>query len=291
MEHAESVIERARDLLARAGYRARQIQPGGHGSHHHLLVVEIDDGPLRLLRMARLSLAQQIIPVLQAEAEAVDRAREAVPTPHPMELLPAPDRAEACLMPILPGTRATDLRRNEEASADITRICIELGRRLARLHTLRRKAHEPSVIRTILPESAGDEPCLLHGDAHLGNTLVERDDQRGWRISGLIDWSFCAWGPPEADLVEMAICEAEPRPHLGRVFYEAYVDAGGLPPREPVFRAALQRELQRRLREHRQAYEPEARDRWTHWLGSLRRPDAVATRIFDIGRAPGRGLT
>ena len=240
--------------------------------------------------MPRAEVSPRISPVLQSEAEAVLRARDALPVPYPVELLPSVHEAEGCLMPVLPGTRASDLRKRGSANADITRICMELGRNLACLHRIRRQPGEPTVIRTILPDLTPEEPCLLHGDAHLGNLLAELDPKKGWKVTGFVDWSFCAWGPPEADLVEMALCEAEPRPHLGRVFYEAYVDAGGLPPREPVFRAALKREIERRLRDHPQAYDPEVRNRWTRWLDGLRRPDAVSTRIFDIGRAPGRGL-
>jgi hypothetical protein len=75
------------------------------------------------------------------------------------------------------------------------------------------------------------------------------------------------------------------------VFYESYIDAGGLPPREPVFRELLVRELERRLREHRQAREMEVRDHWTRWLDALRRPTAVATQVFAVGRESGRKLT
>ena len=107
---------------------------------------------------------------------------------------------------------------------------------------------------------------------------------------GIVDWSFTRWGPPEADLVEMAICEAEPRPNVGRAFYEAYLEAGGLPPREPLFRRALVRELERRLQYHAQSHDPLARNAWTHWLTNLRRPDAVSTRVFDAGRLPGRSM-
>ena len=290
LEPQAPVVERARELLERAGFSPLQIEPAGDGSQHHLLVVEVDDGPLRLLRMARAEFAQRLQPKLRAEAEAVLRARGEVPVPHPLELIPDPHAAEASLQPILPGRRASELRTDAGVNADLTRICIELGRTLAQLHRVRRVKEDPTVIRTVLPEFADDELCLLHGDAHLGNLLVEPHRERGWTITGVIDWSFCAWGPPEADLVEMAICEAEPRPHLGRVFYEAYVRAGGLPPREEVFRAALIRELKRRLEEHRQGRDLQTRDRWTRWIDALGRPDAVSTRIFDIGRGAGRGL-
>jgi aminoglycoside phosphotransferase (APT) family kinase protein len=251
--------------------------------------VEVDDGPLQLLRMPRENAESRLSPVLQSEAEAILRARNHVPVPYPSQLLPTVHEPEGALMPILQGQRAIELGQ-PGTGIDVTRICIDLGRCLARLHTIRRRDGEPTVIRTILPDATDDGARLLHGDAHLGNLLVGADEKRGWEITGIVDWSFCAWGPPEADLVEMAICEAEPRPHLGRVFYESYIESGGLPPREPVFCEALMRELQRRLREHAQAHDPEARDRWTQWLDALRRPAAVATRVFDVGRAAGRGL-
>lgn len=285
-----SVVERARDLLERAGYSPLQIEPAGTGAQHHLLVVEVDDGPLRLLRMARSEFATRLQPKLRAEAEAILRARDQIPVPHPLELVPDPSAAEASLQPILPGQRASELRTSSGVNADLTRICIELGRCLARLHRVRRAPEDPTVIRTVLGEHAPDGLCLLHGDAHLGNLLVQPHREWGWTITGVVDWSFAAWGPPEVDLVEMAICEAESRPHLGRVFYEAYVRSGGLPPREDVFRVAMIAELQRRLEEHRQARDPQTRDCWTRWLDALNRPDAVATRIFDIGRGAGRGL-
>ena len=291
MNQADYAIDRAADVLRRAGYDARQIEPAGTGSQHHLFVVELDDGPMRLLRLPREEFVERLRPVMQAEAEAVLRASRVVPTPNPVELLPTIRHPEASLEPILSGTRASDLRTGLGANADLTRICIELGRSLARLHAVQREIDDPSMIRTIESESAGSQACLLHGDAHLGNLLVEPDHRQGWTITGFIDWSFAAWGPPEADLVEMAICEAEPRPHLGRVFYESYIDAGGLPPREPVFREVLIRELERRLREHRQAREMAARDRWTQWLDALHRPAAVATRVFAVGREPGAKLT
>ncbi len=291
MTTPDSASERARDVLVRGGYAPRQIEPAGTGSQHHLFVVELDDGPMRLLRLPRSEFVDRLRPVLQAEAEAALRASQVVPTPHPVELLPSVGLPEASLEPILAGTRASSLRRSGDTSPDLSRICIELGRSLAALHRIERDEDDPTMIRTVTVDPPLSQTCLLHGDAHLGNLLVESHDRDGWAISGVIDWSFCAWGPPEADLVEMAICEAEPRPHLGRVFYESYIDAGGLPPREPVFRELLIRELERRLREHRQAREMEIRDHWTRWLDALRRPAAVATQVFAVGRESGRKLT
>lgn len=291
MNQEARALERAHDVLSRAGYASRQVQPAGTGSQHHLFVVELDDGPMRLLRLPRTELVERLRPVLQAQAEAVLRSSRLLPTAHPIELLPSIDGPEASLEPILPGVRASDLRTDDGAGNDLSRICIELGRALASLHEIRKHEDTLTMIRTVEVDGATEPPCLIHGDAHLGNLLVEPDPQRGWKITGVIDWSFCAWGPPEADLVEMAICEAEPRPHLGRVFYQSYVDAGGLPPREAVFHEVLVRELRRRLSEHRQAQDMTVRDRWTRWLDALDRPGASATRVFAVGRDSGRHLT
>jgi aminoglycoside phosphotransferase (APT) family kinase protein len=285
----ERALRRAQELLARSGLPSLQIQSAGFGSHHYLMVVEIDSGPLQLLRLPRSTSAGVSMDVLRSEAEAIYRAHETLPVPHPVTLLPSSAHPEGSLMPILPGMRASDLRTHGASQAEVGIICRELGRSLARLHRIRRAEGEDSWVQDLFGDLE-EEQCLLHGDAHLGNLLVENRPKLGWEITGVIDWSFCRWGPPEADLVEMAICEAEPRPHLGRIFYESYVDAGGLPPREPVLRRALIRELERRLEHHAQAHETAPRDVWTRWLSALQRPNASATRIFDAGRVPGRGL-
>lgn len=279
----------AEELLLRSGYAPLQVQNAGHGTHHHLFVVEIDSGPLLLLRLPRYAHSARSIRILQRETEAIRRVRPFLPVPHPIVLLPDENRPEGSLMPILPGVRGTDLLHDHVDGREAVRVAAELGKLLADLHRVQRETDEPSHIHSIF-EDLPEESTLLHGDAHLGNLLVERNGDGAPRITGIVDWSFARWGPPEADLVEMAVCEAEPRPHVGRAFYEAYLKAGGLPPREPMLRRSLVRELERRLQYHAQSHDPTARDRWTQWLSGLRRPDAVSTRIFDAGRLPGRSL-
>jgi aminoglycoside phosphotransferase (APT) family kinase protein len=279
----------ATDLLRRSGYEPRQIQPAGSGSHHHHFVVEIDDGPMQLLRLPRYAHSHRSIRTLLRETEALRRVRPFIPVPHPIVLLPGEEQPEGSLMPILPGTRATEVVRDRPDGPTALEIARQLGLLLADLHRVRRDADERTHLAPLF-EDQERENALLHGDAHFGNILVDENGSGRWRITGLVDWSFSAWGPPEADLVEMAICEAEPRPHVGRAFYEAYLNAGGLPPREAVFRRSLVRELERRLQYHSQSHDPLARNAWTHWLTNLRRNDAVSTRVFDAGRAPGRGL-
>ncbi len=289
MSSPRTAIERADGLLRRSGLPPRQIQDAGHGSHNHLLVVELNDGPLLLLRLPMNTELYNAPKVLRAEAEAILLTQNLLPVPHPVALIPSRDEPEGSLMPILNGTRVTDLRQRGLPNVDLARICEQLGDVLARLHRIRLPEGQETAIRRLF-DDIDDSDVLLHGDAHLGNLLAEHDPKKGWNVTGIIDWSFVRWGPPEADLVEMAICEAEPRPRLGRVFYEAYVNAGGLPPREPVLRRALIRELERRLRQHAQAQEMPARDTWTRWLEMLHRPGASALRVFDSSRAPGRGM-
>jgi len=279
----------AEDLLRRSGLSPIQVQAAGNGSHHHLFVVEVDAGPMRLLRLPRYAHSHRSVRTLLRETEAIRRVRPFIPVPHPVLLLPDEERPEGSLMPILEGTRGTEVVKDHPDGPDAVEISRRLGTLLADLHRVRREQDERTHLQPLF-EGEDEERALLHGDAHLGNILVARGGDGSWAITGLVDWSFSCWGPPEADLVEMAICEAEPRPHVGRAFYEAYLQAGGLPPREPVFRRALIRELERRLQYHAQSHDPLARNSWTHWLTGLRRPDAVSTHVFDAGRAPGRGL-
>jgi aminoglycoside phosphotransferase (APT) family kinase protein len=288
----DATSAQAEELLRRAGLTPLQVQSAGHGSHHHLFVVEIAGEDLLLLRLPRYAHSNRSVRTLLRETEAIRRVRPFLPVPHPVILLPDEERAEGSLMPILRGRRGTELLADRMSSRDAVGIARELGKLLADLHRVQREEDEPSHIGPLF-EDLPQERNLLHGDAHLGNLLVERrdEDQAKWSITGIIDWSFTHWGPPEADLVEMAICEAEPRPAVGRAFYEAYLKAGALPPREPLFRRALIRELERRLQYHAQSHDPAARDVWTHWLTQLRRPGAVSTRVFDTGRTPARGLS
>lgn len=279
----------AEQLLRRSGLQPLQVQNAGHGSHHHLFVVEIPDEELMLLRLPRYAHSNRSVRTLLRETEAIRRVRPYLPVPHPVFLLPNEERPEGSLTPILPGIRGTEIVAEKMRGRDRVGIARELGKLLADLHRVRRDPNEASHIAPLF-DDLPEERSLLHGDAHLGNLLVERDEKEQWHISGIIDWSFTRWGPPEADLVEMAICEAEPRPAIGRAFYEAYLQAGALPPREPMFRRALIRELERRLQYHAQSHDPAARDVWTHWLTQLRLPDAIATRVFDAGRMAGRGL-
>jgi len=281
----EDGVAEAEELLLRSGFDPMQVQSAGRGSHHHLFVVEVDQGPLRLLRMPRKTFSRESARILIGEAEACQRTRPFLPVPHPVLLLPNNERPEASMVPILPGKKGSDLRQDSGPMVD--RVCHHLGTALAQLHRIELRSDDRTLIREL--SEYGPDRVLLHGDVHLGNILVDSSEEEP-RITCFLDWSFCRWGPPEVDLVEMAICEAEPRPRLGRMFYEAYLDAGGLPPRESVFRRALLTELQRRLEHHDQSHELAARDVWTRWANALRRPDANATRVFDSGRAPGRGL-
>jgi aminoglycoside phosphotransferase (APT) family kinase protein len=282
----ESPLLRAHELLRRSGLPPLQIQNAGRGSNHHLFVVELDEGPLQLLRMP---VDRDSGPRLRSEEEAIRRASGTVPVPHPTLLIPSLHRPEACLQPIVEGTRAQDLRVQGPSEVRVDILCRHLGVQLAHLHRIEFPVHEPTFIPFLSPSFVTGNERLLHGDAHLGNLMVTRDAKGNLSVSGLIDWSFCHWGPPESDLVEMAITEAEPRPALGRVFFEGYLEAGGLEPREHVFKWALVRELERRLAAHAQAYEQTPRDRWTRWLDALHRPGAHALHIFDARRITSSG--
>jgi aminoglycoside phosphotransferase (APT) family kinase protein len=283
----DSPTLRAHDLLRRSGLPALQIQPAGRGTHHHLFVVELDDGPMKLLRMPITTETARFLP---AEEEAIRRCHERVPVPFPTVLVPSAQSPEGCIMPIVEGSRAQELRRNGETGRRTPELCHLLGRILADLHRIEYPRHEPTHVPFLSPSFVTGNERLLHGDAHLGNLMVRTTPAGDFEATALIDWSFCHWGPTESDLVEMAITEAEHRPLLGRVFFEAYQEAGGPEPREHVFKWALVRELERRLKAHAQAYEQAPRDAWTRWLDALHRPGSRALRVFRGDREPGYDL-
>jgi aminoglycoside phosphotransferase (APT) family kinase protein len=280
----ESPLLRAHDLLRRSGLPPLQIQGAGGGSNHHLFVIELDEGPLRLMR---LPAQRDSMPDLRAEEEAIRRAASTIPVPFPTLLVPSLHRPEASIQPIVDGTRAEDMRAEGELGARVASLIRLLGTQLAHLHRIEFPVHEPTFIPYLSPSFVTGNERLLHGDAHLGNLMVRVDAKGEFEVTALIDWSFCHWGPPESDLVEMAITEAEPRPELGHVFYEAYLEAGGHEPREHVFKWALIRELERRLGAHAQAYEQTPRNQWTRWLDALHRPGGRALHIFNARRSPG----
>jgi aminoglycoside phosphotransferase (APT) family kinase protein len=290
LTEGDSPLLRARDLLIRSGLPPLQVQDAGRGSHHHIFVVELDEGPMRLMRVPIHREDRAITPWLRSEEEAIRRASHTIAVPYPAILIPSADKPEGCIMPIIEGTRAQDLRGDESVSAAAGELCRLLAQSLARLHRIEFPIHEPTYIPFLSPEFLTGGERLLHGDAHLGNMMVEESDAGRWSVSAIVDWSFCHWGPPESDLVEMAITEAESRPVLGRIFYDSYLEAGGFEAREHVFKWALARELERRLSSHAQAYEQTPRDVWTRWLAALHRPGARALHIFRPDRTPGSDL-
>lgn len=284
MNENESPLLRAHELLRRAGLPPLQIQGAGRGSNHHLFIIELDEGPLRLLRLPTES---ETAPNLRAEEEAIRRAAATIPVPHPTLLVPSLHDPEASIQPIVAGTRAEDLRAEGELGPRVGQLIKLLGEQLAQLHRIEFPIHEPTYIPYLSPSFVTGNERLLHGDAHLGNLMVQTTAKGEFEVTALIDWSFCHWGPPESDLVEMAITEAEPRPELGQVFYQSYLEAGGHEPREHVFKWALVRELERRLTSHAQAYEQTPRNQWTRWMDALHRPAARSLHIFSADRAPG----
>ncbi|ROW10168.1 hypothetical protein VMCG_01852 [Cytospora schulzeri] len=40
---------------------------------------------------------------------------------------------------------------------------------------------------------------LAHGDLHRSNIIVQRDSNRKWKLSGIVDWEMCSWMPENWD--------------------------------------------------------------------------------------------
>ncbi|MFN8033271.1 MAG: phosphotransferase family protein [Mycobacterium sp.] len=82
------------------------------------------------------------------------------------------------------------------------------------------------------------EPGIMHGDAHLNNTLLRRDVPQ---VAAFVDWEMCTIGDPMLDLGWILVCwPHDPDPiNAGRALaglgglpsrtelVEAYIDAGG----------------------------------------------------------------
>lgn len=180
---------------------------------------------------------------LMCEAVAV-RAARGVPVPGSYEVHPTDP--PAATMDILPGMTAEQaLERGQLDEAALLRVCLQMGRALAGLHSVRRTGDGG-----LLPDlevTEGGNARLLHLDFHLGNVLGRPKLGAGWEITGVVDWTCARWGPPEADFVEMQVSVFIRNPRARDAFVAGYrqVAARAVNLEEVERRAAA--EIRRRL--------------------------------------------
>lgn len=80
----------------------------------------------------------------------------------------------------------------------------------------------PAYVAARLPLlPAGRRPALLHGDVHLGNLLLARENG-GWKISGLFDFGDSLCGFHEYEFVAPGVLITQGNSQLQRAFLLAY---------------------------------------------------------------------
>lgn len=241
------------------------LSPLRDGREHHLYRLHRRQGDLVLKFHRDDGLPDPIDPKrswaarLLGEAIAI-RMVQGVPVPTPYEVFLQTERPCA-LMPVLTGT--TPEIHYEKGHLDYTGlmgVCVQMGRALAHIHTLRRPADGGGL--PDLPGADLKHARLLHMDFHIGNVLGV--PMHGWQITGVLDWTCARWGPPEADLVELQVSVFVANPRARDAFLTGYRQASGcnLNMADVEHRAKL--EIQRRIKKDPPS--PELRYLWEQWL-------------------------
>jgi len=254
-----AAISAVRDLLARHGIRARSVQAAWGGREHHVCKVLLEDGRAMV---AKVPLAHGYRPrhwpdggtssPLEAEAEAIALVRGVgVATPS----LILDGEPPIALQPLLPGRPPEqELIERGLSRASVETLCWQMGRVMATIHRVKRPADTASGI-PILSGADPDRARLLHMDFHLGNVVGVRDLRDGWRITGVVDWTCCAWGPRTADFVELGASLFATNPWGLDPFLLGYREASGL----RMIREHVQAEMAEALAE-RLVHEPPESD-------------------------------
>lgn len=236
------------------------------GREHHLFRVHLARGE-RMLKIPRVDgmldpfdPSRTALERLMCEAAAVGMARGVPVATHYEVHATTP----ACAtMSILPGMTAEQAHERGQLDADaLLKVCVQMGRALAGLHSVRRTG-DGGLLPELEVTEAGNAR-LLHLDYHLGNVLGRPKIGAGWEITGVVDWTCARWGPPEADFVEMQVSVFIRNPRARDAFVAGYrqVAARAIDMADVERRAA--REIRRRL-----ALDPTeggaARGYWTSW--------------------------
>jgi len=252
-----AAISTVRSLLARHGIKARSVQAAWGGREHHVCKVLLEDGRAMV---AKVPLADGYRPrhwpedgsarPLEAEAEAIALVR-GVEVAVPSLILDGDP--PIALQPLLPGRPPEqELIERGLSRGSVETLCWQMGRVLATIHRVKRPADTASVIPT-LPGAELDRARLLHMDYHLGNVVGVRNLRDGWRITGVVDWTCCAWGPRTADFVELGASLFATNPWGLDPFLLGYREVSGL----RMIREQVQAEMATALAE-RLVHEPPA---------------------------------
>ncbi len=239
----------ARLLLEQLGEPGARCVHLRDGREHHLFRVLLARGE-RVLKIPRHDgLADPFDPSrtsaarLLCEGVAIGLARD-VPVPGNYECHAT--QPACATMDVLPGSTAEQaLERGQLDTDQLMRVCVQMGRSLANLHSVRRTGDGSGL--PDLDVDASGNGRLLHLDYHLGNVLGRLKLGVGWEVTGVVDWTCARWGPPEADFVEMQVSVFIMNPRARDAFVAGYrqVAQRAVDLAEVELRAA--REVRRRL--------------------------------------------
>lgn len=271
------------EALGRAGLVAQHVHEAWAGQEHHVCKVLLGDGRAVVVKVPRPDgcraphwAADDTLGPLLAEAEAVSRL-SSVPVAAPSRVY----RGEPpfAVQPLLPGRcPEAELLAGRLDRRAVEELCVAMGRLLAGVHRLRRPRDEESGI----PLMQGADPeraRLLHGDFHVGNVLALRDKLGGWRLSGLVDWTCCRWGPREEDFLELGVSLFATNPWALEPFLMGYHQGSGQRLDARAIQRRLAEELGRRLEEDPPESEAIARV----WEDRVRRWAAPSGRASSLG--------
>jgi aminoglycoside phosphotransferase (APT) family kinase protein len=69
-------------------------------------------------------------------------------------------------------------------------------------------------------------PCLVHGDFNGSNILLQRAENREWKVAAVLDWEFALSGTPGFDFAHLLRAPLESHPLLAASVAHSYRQAG-----------------------------------------------------------------
>ena len=252
-------------MLLAGGVPFESLQPHAGGQQHQLYKVVQPGEPQRLLKVPKVERVgpdRSCWQGLEAENAALALMR-GVPVPTPYVLLEG-----GALMAHVPGQAAGYLyEQGRLGAAALHEVCFSMGKQLAAIHRHRMPVDYTGAI-PILPLAFDGPLRLVHGDYHLGNVQLVMDRRRGaFKVSGVVDWVNCGWGPSEWDFVELHISVFRQLSGSREAFLGGYRSGGALAPDQGREQRLLAGELQRRLA---LGQVPEGhKGDWIRWLSEL----------------------